>query len=52
VRFIDEHAARSSAGRRRAVESICTVLAELGVSIAPSTFYDARRAVRGALAVA
>jgi len=42
VRFIDEHAARRSAGRRWGVESICSQLTELGVSIAPSTYYDAR----------
>jgi putative transposase len=46
VRFIDEHAARTSCGRRWGVESICTVLAELGAPIAPSTYYDARRAAR------
>ncbi|WP_433788167.1 IS3 family transposase [Actinomycetospora sp. CA-101289] len=45
VKFIDEHAARSSAGRRWGVESICTVLGELGVSIAPSTYYEARKAL-------
>jgi putative transposase len=45
VRFIDEHNARASCGRRWGVESICTVLGELGVSIAPSTYYDARRAL-------
>ena len=45
MRFIDEHAAQTSAGRRWGVESICTVLTELGVSIAPSTYYDARRAL-------
>jgi putative transposase len=45
VRFIDEHAAQTSGGRRWGVESICTVLTELGVSIAPSTYYDARRAL-------
>jgi putative transposase len=44
VRFIDEHAAHSSAGRRWGVESICSVLSELGAPIAPSTYYDARRA--------
>jgi putative transposase len=46
VRFIDEHAARMSSGRRWGVESICAVLAELGAPIAPSTYYDARRAAR------
>ncbi len=44
MRFIDEHAAHTSGGRRWGVESICIVLTELGVSIAPSTYYDARRA--------
>jgi putative transposase len=45
VRFIDEHAARASCGRRWGVESICAQLAELGAPIAPSTYYDARRAL-------
>jgi putative transposase len=43
VRFINEHAARASCGRRWGVESICGQLAELGAPIAPSTYYDARR---------
>ncbi|MFP5073242.1 IS3 family transposase, partial [Pseudonocardia nantongensis] len=46
VRFIDEHAARCTAGRRWGVASICAQLGELGVAIAPSTYYDARPAVR------
>jgi HTH-like domain len=46
VRFIDEHAAHTSMGRCWGVESICTVLAELGAPIAPSTYYDARRAAK------
>ena len=45
MRFINEHAARTSCGRRWGVESICTQLAELGAPIAPSTYYDARRAI-------
>jgi putative transposase len=44
VRFIDQHAARSTAGRRWGVASICAQLAELGVAIAPSTYYAARAA--------
>ena len=43
--FINEHAARTSCGRRWGVESICGQLAELGAPIAPSTYYDARRAL-------
>ena len=45
MRFINEHAARTSCGRRWGVESICAQLAELGAPIAPSTYYDARRAL-------
>lgn len=44
MRFINEHAARTSCGRRWGVESICGQLTELGAPIAPSTYYDARRA--------
>lgn len=46
MRFIDEHAARTSCGRRWGVESICVQLSELGAPIAPSTYYDARRALQ------
>ena len=44
MRFIDQHAARSTVGRRWGVASICAQLAELGVAIAPSTYYAARAA--------
>lgn len=42
MRFIDQHAARTTAGRRWGVASICAQLAELGAAIAPSTYYAAR----------
>ncbi|GAY08566.1 mobile element protein [Pseudonocardia sp. N23] len=45
MRFIDQHAAHQSGGRRWGVESICAQLAELGAPIAPST-YHAHRAAR------
>jgi putative transposase len=44
VRFIDQHAARRTAGRRWGVASICAQLVELGAAIAPSTYYAARAA--------
>ena len=44
MRFIDQHAARASAGRRWGVASICAQLTELGAAIAPSTYYAARAA--------
>lgn len=44
MRFIDQHAARTTAGRRWGVASICAQLAELGAAIAPSTYYAARAA--------
>lgn len=44
MRFIDQHAARRTAGRRWGVASICAQLGELGVAIAPSTYYAARAA--------
>ena len=41
VRFIGEHQGRRDAGGLRwGVESICAGLAELGVQIAPSTYYE------------
>jgi putative transposase len=44
VRFIDEHKDfRSGGGLRWGVESICAVLAEHGLRIAPSTYYDTVR---------
>jgi putative transposase len=46
VRFIAEHADRSDGGLRWGVEPICAVLTEHGYPIAPSTYYDARAAVR------
>jgi putative transposase len=45
VRFIDQHAARCTAGRRWGVASICAQLGELGAAIAPSTYYAVRTAV-------
>jgi putative transposase len=44
VRFIDQHAAHQSGGRRWGVESICARLAELGAPVSPSTYYAARAA--------
>jgi putative transposase len=45
VRFIAQHAGRVTAdGLRWAVEPICAVLTQQGTPIAPSTYYDARRA--------
>lgn len=44
MRFIDQHAARTTGGRRWGVVSICVQLAELGAPIAPSTYYAARAA--------
>jgi putative transposase len=43
VKFIDEHKDSDRGGLRWGVESICTVLSEHGASIAPSTYYDARK---------
>jgi putative transposase len=41
VRFINEHKdCRVDGGLRWGVESICAVLTEHGVKIAPSTYYD------------
>ncbi|MGY4646468.1 hypothetical protein ACVWWN_000264 [Mycobacterium sp. URHB0021] len=42
TRFIADHQGHRDGrdGLRRGVESICTQLTELGVSIAPSTYYD------------
>lgn len=42
MKFINEHADRTDGGLRWGVESICAVLSEHGVSIAPSTYYAAR----------
>ncbi|XVY07788.1 IS3 family transposase [Nocardia sp. CA-129566] len=43
VRYISEHRGhRDNGGLRCGVESICAVLAELGVKIAPSTYYEHR----------
>ena len=41
--FIAEPKDRTDGGLRWGVESICTVLSEHGCTIAPSTYYDARR---------
>jgi putative transposase len=46
VRFIAEHAHRTDGGLRWGVEPLCTVLSEHGCPIAPSTYYNARTAVR------
>ena len=43
VGFIDEHKHRTDGGLRWGVESICTVLTQHEVPIAPSTYYDARK---------
>lgn len=41
ARFINEHKdSRDGSGLRWGVESICAVLTEHGVKIAPSTYYD------------
>ncbi|WP_413466837.1 IS3 family transposase [Microbacterium sp. LRZ72] len=40
--FIDEHKDRADGGLRWGVESICAVLTQHDVRIAPSTYYDAR----------
>lgn len=42
VAFIDEHRDRADGGLRWGVESICAVLTQHGVKIAPSTYYDSR----------
>jgi putative transposase len=41
VRFIDEHKDRADGGRRWGVESICRVLCQQGMKIAPATYYAA-----------
>lgn len=46
VRFISEHQGRrASGGLRWGVESICAALEELGVKIAPSTYYEHRKRI-------
>lgn len=42
VTFIEDHKDRRDGGLRWGVESICDVLTQHGVKIAPSTYYDAR----------
>ncbi|WP_432420840.1 IS3 family transposase [Nocardia brasiliensis] len=43
VRYVSEHQGRrDNGGLRWGVESICAVLTELGVKIAPSTYYEHR----------
>jgi putative transposase len=42
VRFIDEHKDRADGGRRWGVESICRVLCEQDMAIAPATYYAAK----------
>lgn len=41
MKFVGDHKDRSDGGRRWGVESICAVLTEHGVRIAPSTYYEA-----------
>jgi putative transposase len=41
VTFVHEHKDRCDGGRRWGVETICTVLTEHGMPIAPSTYYEA-----------
>ncbi|MFB8386583.1 IS3 family transposase [Microbacterium sp. NPDC055910] len=43
VAFIEAHKDRRDGGLRWGVESICAVLSQHDVKIAPSTYYDARR---------
>ena len=43
MRFIEEHKDSRRGGLRWGVESICAVLGEHGATIAPSTYYDARK---------
>ncbi len=46
VRYISEHQGhRVDGGLRWGVESICAALTELGVKIAPSTYYEQRQPV-------
>jgi putative transposase len=42
VRFVDEHADRTDGGLRWGVESICRVLSEHNLAIAPATYYAAK----------
>jgi putative transposase len=42
VTFIEQHKDRTDGGLRWGVESICAVLTQHDVKIAPSTYYDAR----------
>jgi putative transposase len=50
VRFISEHKDRAEGGLRWGVEPICAVLRQQGCPIAPSTYYEAARAVPSARA--
>src|SRR5690606_24679907 len=46
-RFVTEHQGhRVDGGLRWGVESICAALAELGVNVSPSTYYEHRKHVR------
>lgn len=49
--FIDENKDRTDAGRRWGVESICRVLCEQGMAIAPATYYAAKTRAPSARAV-
>ena len=40
--FVDENKNRADGGRRWGVESICQVLCEQGIAIAPATYYAAK----------
>ena len=42
MRFIDERKDRADGGRRWGVESICRVLCEQHMAIAPATYYAAK----------
>jgi len=42
VTFIEQHKDRTDGGLRWGVESICAVLTQHDVKIAPSTYYDAK----------
>ena len=49
--FVDENKNRAVGGRRWGVESICRVLCEQGIKIAPATYYAAKSRPRSARAV-
>ena len=49
--FVDENKNRAVGGRRWGVESICRVLCEQGIKIAPATYYAAKSRPPSARAV-